>query len=175
MVNSERKLIFETVHGSYLYGLAHEGSDRDLYRVYEGSGTSLRQSVVEGLDVVRGDLEAFLTRACSGSHQSLEALFSHEKRWAPGMREKWGPFLDDLRVSGPEVFDKYERTIRKFCYGDFKRRRHACRLRINLADLRCYGRFNPRLSRQDLDWVNAYAMVYEGDDLRKGLLGEQRT
>lgn len=35
-------LIFSTVHGSHLYGLAHEGSDLDVYEVYEGKADNLR-------------------------------------------------------------------------------------------------------------------------------------
>jgi hypothetical protein len=62
------------------------------------------------------------------------------------MREKWAPFIESLRVTGPEVFAKYERTITKFCCGDFKRRRHAVRLSFNLADLRESGRFDPEMS-----------------------------
>ena len=36
-----RNLIFKTTHGSYLYGLAHNGSDRDEYKVYEGAGVDI--------------------------------------------------------------------------------------------------------------------------------------
>lgn len=161
-------VIFETVHGSHLYGLAHAGSDWDTYRVFEGSGTELRQNTNGETDIVRGDLEAFLTRALSGSHQSCEALFSPVKVYAEGMDAKWGPFLRGLRVGGSEVYAKYERTIKKFCYGDYKRRRHAIRLRYNLGDLRQYGRFNPRLAPEQITWANKYAHL-EGDELR-GLL-----
>ena len=162
--------IFETVHGSHLYGLAHAGSDWDIYRVYEGTGKALKQSVTDGVDTVRGDLEAFVLRAQSGSHQSLEALFSPVKTWMPGMEEKWGPYLEGFRVTGHEVFEKYERTIRKFCYGDFKRKRHAIRLRYNLGELREYGRFNPRMNPGEITWANKYA-TYEGDELKELLLG----
>lgn len=158
-------MIFETVHGSHLYGLAHEDSDMDLYKVYEGAGDQLKQSVHAGVDVVRGDLEAFLLRALSGSHQSCEALFSLVKQFSPGMQEKWGPFLSGLRVGGPEVYSKYERTITKFCYGDYKRRRHAIRLRYNLQDIRESGRFNPRMTPEQIVHANRYAHL-EGDNLR---------
>ena len=166
----EKVQIFETVHGSHLYGLAHAGSDWDIYRVYEGTGTALKQSVTDGVDTVRGDLEAFVLRAQSGSHQSLEALFSPVKTWMPGMQEKWGPYLEGFRVTGHEVFEKYERTIRKFCYGDFKRKRHAIRLRYNLGELREYGRFNPRMRPGEITWANKYA-TYDSDELKALLLG----
>lgn len=164
-------LIFETVHGSHLYGLAHQGSDMDIYRVYEGGGLSLHQSVHAGVDVVRGDLEAFVRRAQSGSHQSCEALFSPAKQFYPGMEEKWGLYLEGFRVTGREVFEKYERTIKKFCYGDYKRRRHAVRLFLSLRGLRAEGRFNPRLDEDEARWCTRMADAWSGDDLRGVLLG----
>lgn len=170
MASQEGVLIFETVHGSHLYGLAHSGSDRDLYKVYEGTGLHLKQSVHAGIDVVRGDLEAFVRRAQTGSHQSCEALFSPVKQYAPGMEERWGPFLDGFRVTGRDVFEKYERTITKFCYGDYKRRRHAARLHLSLTGLRRDGRFNPQLDEDEVRWVTMMANAFTGDDLRNVLL-----
>lgn len=162
----ERKLIFRTEAGSHLYGFAHEGSDYDIYEVYEGKGRNLKQSTDGELDVVRGDLEAFLLRAASGSHQSAEAIFSPVKVWAPGMEEKWGPLLANFRIAG-EAYAKYERTIKKFCFGDFKRRRHACRLAINLWEMRVSGsgRFNPRLHYVDRTLCEGYARAFTGSDL----------
>lgn len=163
-------LIFSTVHGSHLYGLAHEGSDLDVYEVYEGKADNLRQSMSGKDDSVRGTLEAFLRRALTGSHQSVEALFSQKKVYAPGMEEKYGPMLDGLYIRGGDVYAKYERTIKKFCYGDFKRRRHACRLSLNLHELRKYGRFNPELRQAEAVLCSGYANALHGDDLLAQLL-----
>lgn len=164
-------LIFSTVHGSHLYGLAHEGSDLDVYEVYEGKSLKLHQKT-DGLDdSVRGTLDAFLVRAYTGSHQSVEALFSEQKQWAPGMHRMWGHYIDNILIRGPEVFAKYERTIKKFSYGDFKRRRHAARLSLNLRSLREYGRFNPTLSQPEVVLCNAYAKTFEGDELCQQLIG----
>lgn len=165
-----KNLIFTTIHGSRLYGLAHPRSDWDVYEVYEGWDTELKQSVANGVDTVRGDLGAFVIRAATGSHQSLEALFSPVKTWAPGMERKWGPYLEGFRVTGSEVFEKYERTIKKFCYADYKRKRHAIRLAYNLGDLREFCRFDPRMKPEQITWANKYAN-YEGDELRYILLG----
>lgn len=159
------ELIFSTVHGSHLYGLAHEGSDRDVYYVYEGKGRNLRHAMNGDDDSVRGTLDAFLERAYTGSHQSVEALFSQKKDWSPGMFERYGAMLNRLYIEGGEVFAKYERTIKKFSYGDFKKRRHACRLRLNLQDLREYGRFNPELTETQKILCNGYANAAEGDEL----------
>lgn len=165
-----KQVIFTTVHGSHLYGLAHEGSDKDFYVVYEGADANLKQSVESGIDIVRGDIGAFLTRALSGSHQSVEAIFSKQKVYAEGMEEKWGAFFDNIRITGGDVFAKYERTIKKFCYGDEKRRRHAVRLYFNLVDLRRWGRFDPTLTDNRIYYVKNYANRYDGDGLKKLLL-----
>ena len=164
-------LIFSTVHGSHLYGLAHEESDLDVYNVYEGKSLKLRQSMSGKDDSVRGTLDAFLARAYTGSHQSVEALFSKQKVWAPGMQEMYGPMLDRLYIEGGEVYAKYERTIKKFSYGDFKKRRHACRLSLNLRSLRDYGRFDPTLTQPEIVLCNGYAKTFEGDDLCHYLIG----
>lgn len=161
------KLIFSTIHGSHLYGLAHENSDRDVYEVYEGKGRSLRQSTDGRLDVVRGSLEAFMGRAFTGSHQSCEAMFSTLKEWEPGMQEKWGSYIESFRVTGGEVFSKYERTIKKFSYLDFKRRRHAVRIGFNLHELRKHGRFNPTMDTLSVSLANA--TVLEGKALCEAL------
>lgn len=164
-----KQLIFRTVHGSHLYGLAHEDSDRDVYEVYEGSDTGLRHSISGEVDTVRGSLHAFISRAETGSHQSCEALFSRKKEWAPGMFEKWGPYIESFRVVGGDVFEKYERTIRKFCYLDFKRRRHAVRLYLNLKELRKTGQFDPTLGTLAASLATLIAKQRAGDDLARDL------
>lgn len=158
-------LIFSTIAGSHLYGLAHEESDLDVYEVYEGKSPKLRQSIAGDDDRVRGTLDAFLTRAYTGSHQSVEALFSREKVYAPGMEEKYGSFLDGIYIGGGDVYAKYERTIKKFSFGDFKKRRHACRLALNLHDLRKYGRFDPTLTPLAASLCAGYAKTLKGKAL----------
>ena len=160
------KLIFRTLHGSHLYGFNHADSDEDWYEVYEGKSRKLHQETDGKLDIVRGTIEGFMIRAASGSHQSAEALFSREKAWAPGMEEKWGPLLDNFRIAG-EAYAKYERTIKKFCYGDFKKRQHACRLAMNLWEMRVSwsGRFNPRIHTTERILCAGYAHAFEGAEL----------
>lgn len=155
--------VFRTIHGSHLYGLAHDGSDRDLFIVtFEDRGHA-RQTVSGEDDVVRVGWRTFLERAAGGSHQSCEALFSPYKRWTPeGLALR--PMIEGFRVGGGDVTHKYERTIRKFAYGDFKKRRHAARLWINLTDLRRTGRFWPVLQPHAIRWVNRVADL-TGDEL----------
>lgn len=161
------KMIFSTIHGSKLYRLDHGESDTDLYEVYEGSSTTLTQRKDENLDIVSGSLTAFLLRAYSGSHQSCEALFSPFKGWQPGMEAKWGAMIANIVIAGGDVFDKYERTIRKFCYGDHKRRRHAVRLSYNLQELRRTGRFDPVLDSRQAMLADVMAGSYRDDELAR--------
>ena len=160
-------IIFTTVHGSRLYGFAHGGSDYDAFTVTDERDRKLRQVVTGNEDRTTVGIDYFLELAFSGSHQACEALFSPVKEW--GTTYGYRPMLERIRIGGGEAFAKYERTIRKFCYGDLKRRRHAIRLAHNLADLREYGRFNPRTTEavaRDWAWL---AERYEGDDLAQRL------
>jgi hypothetical protein len=159
-------VIFSTIHGSRLYGFNHAGSDEDQYIVFEEK-ISAKQSVSGKDDILRTGLHDFLDKAFSGSHQSLEALMSQEKVYEA---EEYRPFLENARVPAAGVRVKYIRTIKKFCFEDFKRRRHAVRLGYNLADLYALdGRFNPRLSDERIDDANLLADSHWGLDLLRNI------
>lgn len=166
-MKSNYPIIFETVHGSHLYGLNHAKSDYDIFRVVLADTPKSVHTFDGAYDYVEVGLSLFLNRAVSGSHQSVEALFSHEKAWGD---TSYQPMLENVFVGGPEVFAKYERTITSFSYGDFKRRRHACRLALNLSGLRREQRFNPRLTPLEADMCSAVAESLSGDSLRDYLL-----
>ncbi|MHA3723836.1 DNA polymerase beta superfamily protein [Leucobacter sp. HY1910] len=137
--------LFRTVHGSHLYGLAHADSDRDLFVVTDSPARKVRHTIDGPLDVAEVGLSLFLDLAHTGSHQSVEALFSPVKAWtAAGARYR--PMIERTRITGGAVASKYERTIRKFAHLDFKRRRHAVRLALNLAQLRAEGTIRPNLT-----------------------------
>lgn len=166
-------IIFSTVHGSHLYGMERAESDMDMFIVTDSKSRKAthRFDPERGVDVVSVGFDAFLTRVYEGSHQSVEALFSPFKLWnrESHLAEDYKPYLAGLRVTGTAVFAKYERTIARFCYGDFKRRRHAVRLALNLTDLRNEGRFNPVMSPQEVVMANDWAAEFEGDALREKL------
>lgn len=68
-------VLFATVHGSYLYGTAHQNSDLDCYVVVDG--VKNKQSVNDaGVDVQRFSTAKFLELVGAGSHQAVEALYS---------------------------------------------------------------------------------------------------
>jgi len=159
--------IFTTIHGSRLYGFAHEGSDRDVFTVTDSPARKARHRKVGHEDHLTVGIFHFLDLATSGSHQSVEALFSPYKVWADtDAARQYRVMLESIRVGG--VAEKFERTIRKFCYGDFKRRRHACRLSLALDSLRLHGHMNPALNAWQIDWCTRTAEI-EGDDLARAL------
>ena len=100
----------------------------------------------------------------------MEALFSPRKVWGD---ESFRPLIESMRVTGPDVFAKYERTIRKFAYGDFQRRRHACRLSLDLAGLRHSGRFDPVMTGAATLLATKYAERFEGDALIEHLFAKE--
>lgn len=159
-------LIFRTVHGSRLYGTDHADSDNDVFEVYEDDLPNLHHSTDGTLDVTSGGISTVLFRAMEGSHQSVEALFSPVKEWAPGMEDRWGPIIKGVRVLG-DAKQKYGRTIHKFSNSEsVKMRRHSVRLAINLYDLERFdGVFNPQMSNLDVQASELLANQYQGDKL----------
>lgn len=156
-------LVFTTVHGSHLYGLNHADSDRDIFEVVHGNQKARQGFYEDGTDYTRIGLDAFIRYAKEGSHQSLEALFSNEKVWHD---ERYRPMLEGIRVPAAAVREKYARTIKKFCYGDFKRRRHAVRLYYFLVWLEELGGISdPRMSDLEISVANNLAESYGGDGL----------
>lgn len=150
------EVLFTTVHGSRLYGFSHSNSDYDSYIVTDSVSNKARNKIVGDNDTVTVGLSRFMELAYSGSHQSLEALFSPYKEYTEeGL--KYETYIENTRIFGGEVFEKYMRTIKKFSFGDYKRRRHAVRLAINLTELRRDGRFSPNLTSANIVFCNKVA------------------
>jgi hypothetical protein len=163
------RVMFSTIHGSHLYGLANEASDIDSFTVTDSTSDRAFQALDFRDDRVTVGFNTFMARALGGSHQSVEALFSPYKVWNPAF-EQFKPFIENAVVCGGPVYAKYERTIRKFCFGDFKRRRHAVRLSYNLQDLRRQGRFNPVMSEMEQIFANDAALNMKGEELWTALM-----
>lgn len=162
-------IVFATRHGSRLYGFQTESSDEDWF-VVTTSHRPRPEHVVKGtLDLVQIGLQTFLDYASSGSHQSVEALFSPQKLWGD---EQYRSYIEGMRITDEAAFRKYRRTIKAFSFGDFKRRRHAVRLANNLSDLRRYGRFNPELTQREAAFAGTLAENLAGHALAGILLSE---
>lgn len=153
-------VLFKTIHGSRLYGLAHANSDEDYYVVTPTTRTKKALNAkhrMEGvLDTVTTDFASFSRMAQLGVPQALEAMFS---------KKSTSPFFESYRsgwfASDPEVVDRYIRTIHAFSMDEsdkqVKYRRHALRLSLNLDELVHTGRFNPTLNRRDVRYVQKAA------------------
>lgn len=146
-----RTLLFETIHGSHLYGTNHEHSDRDTFRVYtnvEGRKRArwAKQSINGDDDSLRTDLSTFLQYAQKGVPQYLEAMWSPYANYdLLGDTFRFG-FVPNYA----ETIKTYQRTIKSFWMNgiennDRKRMLHAFRLEHNLAEFMNMGRFNPHL------------------------------
>lgn len=162
-------MLFKTLHGSHLYGLAHEQSDHDYYVVLPTQrGRKARyatQTIVDGVDTTTVDFGTWVNMCQSGVPQALEAMFS-----SMATHDEISEFRNSFRV-GDGIRDKYYRTIDNFlAESDFKKNRHAIRLALNLRDGLRYGRFNPTLSPRARVWVTFHAKHVPLDELREFVL-----
>lgn len=157
-----RTILFKTVHGSNLYGLAHADSDEDFYTVLEPQQNSRRkfsrQTIVDGVDSMVVDLPTWLRYCEAGVPQALEAMYSHMP-----IHDELTPLRAGYRVT-TQAWDKYLRTISNFIYvaheqgkKNYKSKRHALRLAINMNEFSHKGYFNPTLTDNMVDFVTDYA------------------
>lgn len=147
-MNTNRAIAFRTLHGSRLYGLAHANSDTDMYTVLMSSGTGGRSRNTHQVngddDQAKVSMGSFLAQCEKGVPQALEAMFSRIAE--PSM---FDAFRAGYRADTAKMATTYRRTIRNMAaHEDFKRRRHAVRLILNLNEALTTGkgRFNPTLT-----------------------------
>jgi predicted nucleotidyltransferase len=151
-------VLFRTIHGSHLYGLATPESDTDWYTVVANKpgrrkATYAKQSIHDGLDSTTIDLSTFRKQCDAGVPQALEALFSQ----VPEV-DLLTDFRASYRIDTAKVTATYRRTMRNFAEDNtFKKRRHVIRLFMNLQDMTNKGRFNPTLCSGDIAIVNEIA------------------
>lgn len=163
-MNTRRELLFSTPHGSHLYGMAHADSDSDIYEVLtpvRGARPAWSaQTITDDADTFRVDLPTWLTMCDKGVPQALEAMFSTRATVdrITALRAAWRPTT--------RVLPTYLRTIRHFVTDErTKRRRHAVRLALNLADLQAYGRFVPTLTAAQVATVTVLEQSVPGEGL----------
>lgn len=152
------KVLYKTVHGSHLYGLAHEHSDNDYYTVLDkvktGKARYAKQTIIGSEDSMVVDFGTWLESCSKGVPQALEAMFS-----TMAIEDSIADFRAGYRV-GTEVYGTYMRTIKSFIMTDeFKTKRHGLRLAFNLFDIRDRGMFNPTLNDTQIEIVNELAKL----------------
>jgi len=138
--------------------LHHADSDYDRFEVYGYDKFKPKQKIVGSDDVTKASLDRFLRYCDKGVPQYLEAMFSQMATVdkMEGIRATYVPNMTHVR-------DTYKRTIKAFWLDgmendDFKRRRHAWRLWMNLQAMEYNdGRFNPTLNTLERVFVNNYS------------------
>jgi predicted nucleotidyltransferase len=167
-------VLFKTVHGSRLYGLSHANSDEDFYTVVSKVKTKKAKysthKIVGDVDSVVVDLGTWLRYCEMGVPQALEAMFSNM-----ALVDRLTPLRVHYHV-GTQVYDRYLRTIKSFALNDetdtrvnFKKKRHAMRLALNMYEMRGRGRFNPTLDTGQIDMINVYAELSGEECYRQAL------
>ncbi|MBC9705784.1 MAG: nucleotidyltransferase domain-containing protein [Enterococcus sp.] len=156
--NPETLLLTNT--GSKLYGLDHAGSDNDTYRIIptinNGRKRNARQIIKGDEDQITMDFKTFARFAYDGQPQALEAMFSPIAT-IDRISEFRNSFYAGLNYDA--MIGRYRRTATAFAHGNFKHRRHALRLILNLEEaMRNRGYFNPRLSPENRDMITEMAM-----------------
>jgi predicted nucleotidyltransferase len=166
-----RQVLFKTVHGSRLYGLAHADSDDDFYTVVSKDQTDNRwgrqtkaryakQKISGNEDSMVVDFGTWVEMCKNGVPQALEAMFSDM-----ALEDNIAEFRRSFRA-GPTAWERYYRTIKSFALAEddsIKKRRHALRLALNLSEMARTGRFNPTLSAEDARYVTNMATKSHDD------------
>lgn len=150
---NETNVLFETVFGSKLYGLAHAGSDNDSYRVVSelgGRRKNKTKHVIDGKeDVFTIDLKSFMYQVHVAAPHALEAMFSTIATEGPLEGYRQG-----FRVSLSAMHESYLERVTVEARGGLKQRRHALRWSLNFREaVNRGGVFNPTLSDEDAQWV----------------------
>lgn len=158
--NRDAETLLLTHTGSKLYGLNHANSDNDTYRIIKtlanGRKRNARQKITGNEDELIIDFRTFADFAYSGQPQALEAMFSPIAT-IDHLQEFRSSFYAGLNQD--QMIGRYRKTITKFAHGNFKHRRHAMRLAINLDEaIENRGRFNPRLSDSNIAKISEQAM-----------------
>lgn len=156
------ELLFRTIHGSRLYGLSHVDSDYDYFEVYGFDKQRSRQRIAGTDDRTKVSYDKFMLGCEKGVPQFLEAMFSNHADFDNmpfDRRLYYNPGMTKVR-------DTYMRTIKSFWNSgveenNFKKKRHAMRLVLNLREMQGNGRFNPTLTPMQALWVNQHAALPE--------------
>ena len=159
------KTVLYTEHGSHLYGLANEHSDKDSYEVFLSGHGKMKHYVRQHVDTEDNDvtvvhINRFVDSVLKGSPQALEALFSQQAT----VDNDYSAFFAALRPSPYRVITMYRKLAMNFAFEEskteykaFKNARHAFRLALNLNDFVKYGRFNPELTQEQAEYITELA------------------
>lgn len=177
---NKHDILFTTIHGSNLYGLAHENSDLDNYIIVadkNGKKVKPQQTIVNNIDTTLIGLSYFMKQIHKGVPQALEALYS------PYAEIDLLTWRHNYFCNSSEVVDTYLRTIKSFILDerhDYKYKKHALRLTYNLNDILQQGFFSPVLSDKQIGNIlnvpnltkeEYYIMLKETSVIQQSFLG----
>lgn len=162
---AEGNVHLATVHGSRLYGLAHEKSDTDYYIVADFDYHRSLQEVQGDVDVQLVPLHLFMQQIADGNPVALEALWSPTAVKSLAMEEVSRSF----RV-GQGRAQHGARTFIDMFIGEgrnperMKNRRHVLRLAVQLRQAMEEGRFDPVLRPQAAELLTRIAEQHSGEE-----------
>lgn len=141
-------VVLSTVHGSNLYGLAHDKSDKDTYLVLsDRTGSTSPTQIIHGEDdhLIIG-FSNFMKQIYKGVPQALEAFYSPLAEV-----DKISAYRSNYFCNSDQVVNTYLRTIKSFSLDErhsYKYKRHALRLTFNLNSILTNGMFSPVLTEE---------------------------
>lgn len=155
--------IFETIHGSRLYGLSHAGSDYDYLRVLPFGVSKRSKHQISGpVDAKTYDFPKFMKMAGSGYPQAVEAMYSEA-----AFTDEISHIRSSFHPSQSSLIGSYNRRVRGFVkIGNHKSKRHALRLVHNLNEFLVNGRFNPTLDDAVITRITEQAHTEDSEFLR---------
>lgn len=162
--------IFKTIHGSYLYGTNHPGSDLDIYYVIPNDQKPQKQHTRwnkvtnQNEDIIEVRLDDFVKQLEKGSPQAIEAYWSPLKTWNNDYPE-YRDFLENFRLSLPRIKDTYVRTIKSLSLsGDRKSRLQAVRHTLDYLFMERYGFLDP-IHSEHLDLITSMEEEFKEEEL----------
>jgi hypothetical protein len=155
--------IFETIHGSRLYGLSHAGSDYDYLRVLPfGVSKRSEHAIFGSVDAKTYDFPKFMRMAGNGYPQAVEAMFSEA-----AFTDEITHLRRSFHPNQGSLIGSYNRRVRGFVgIGNHKSKRHALRLVHNLNEFLVDGRFNPTLDEDVIARITEQAYTEGSEFLR---------
>jgi len=93
-------VLMATIHGSYLYGIAHKESDIDCYVVTLHGENTQKEFITDNgyvIDIRCNSLERYVELLGYGAHQAVEAFFSPYAVW--NKDSVWYPYLSSQRIN----------------------------------------------------------------------------
>lgn len=163
-------VLFTTITGSHMYGLAHANSDNDkaiiLVDSPEISQKRFTQEFIGNDDIQTFTFNKLLSQALRGVPSALEIMWSTKATpsWADSIRFSIRPKLGGAisRHHG-YILNSLKQLDSKSDLTDYKRMkiaRHCARWALNANKLYLHGIYNPTLTQSEIDFLNGFRELH---------------